>query len=85
MRPSGTVRLTGRKPANQKRSRLSRGELTPLGQSSRATLFENIATVEMAVLVEVVVKRGMDGSELLKGLHVPEFRHRALSSSKRLV
>jgi hypothetical protein len=59
--------------------------LTPLGQSSRATLFENIATVEMAVLVEVVVERGMGGGEFLQGLYVSEPRHRSFSSSERLV
>ena len=60
-------------------------KLPPLGQSSGAVLLEDVAAVEMAVLVEVVVKRGMDGSELLKGLHVPELRHRPLSSSEWLM
>ena len=60
-------------------------KLPPLGQSSGAVVLENVAAVEVAVLVEVVVKRGMDGSELLKCLHVPELRHRPLSSSKRLM
>jgi hypothetical protein len=39
----------------------------------------------VALLIEVVVKRGMDGSELLQGLYVSEFRHRPLSSPERLV
>ena len=55
-------------------------KLAPLGQGSGAVLLEDVAAVEVAILVEVVVKRGMDGSELLKGLHVPELRHRQLSS-----
>ena len=61
------------------------GKLTPFRQRSRAVLLEDVAAVEVAILVEVVVKRGMDGSELLKGLHVPELRHRTLSSPKRLM
>ncbi len=36
-------------------------------------------------MVEVVVDRGVNGGELLQGLDVPEFRHRPLSSSERLM
>ena len=59
-------------------------KLAPLGQGSGVVLFEDVAAVEVAILVEVVVKRGMetangseakglqptslDGAELLKGL-----------------
>ncbi len=42
-------------------------KLAPLGQGSGAVLLEDIAGVEVAILVEVVVKRGMDESELLEG------------------
>jgi hypothetical protein len=42
-------------------------KLAPLGQGSGAVLLEYVAAVEVAFLVEVVVKRGMDGSELLEG------------------
>jgi hypothetical protein len=59
--------------------------LTPLGQGSGAGLLEDVAAVEVTVVVEVVVDRGVNGGELLQGLQVPEFRHRALSSSKRLM
>jgi len=59
--------------------------LTPLCQSSRAVLFENVTAVEVAVLVEVVVDRGMNGGEFLQGLYVLEPRHRSFSSSERLV
>ena len=41
------------------RSRLSRGELTPLGQSSREVLFENVTAVG------VVVDRGTDGGNVI--------------------
>ena len=50
-----------------------------------AVLSEDVAAIEVTVLIEVVMERGMDRSELLKGLHVPEIRHRTLSSSERLV
>ncbi len=60
-------------------------KLTPLSQSGGSVLLEDISAVEMAVLIEVVVYRGVNGSKLLQGLDVPEFRHRALSSSKGLV
>ena len=55
MAPDGIVRLTIHELASRRRSRLSRRELTPLGQGGRAVLFEDIAAVEVAVVVEVVV------------------------------
>jgi len=33
-----------------------------------AVLLEDISAVEVAVLIEVIVDRGMDGGKLLKGL-----------------
>jgi hypothetical protein len=51
----GVVRLTIHELASRRRSRLSRRELTPLGEGGRAVLFEDIAAVEVAVVVEVVV------------------------------
>ncbi len=67
------------------KSRRSGRKLTPLSQGGRAALLEDISAVEVAVLIEVVVYRGVNGSKFLQGLDVPEFRHRALSSSKGLV
>ncbi len=52
----GIVRLTGRELADQKRSRLSRGEMTPFSKRRSAVLLEDIAAVEVAVLVEVVAQ-----------------------------
>ena len=65
--------------------RLSGRQLTPFSECGSAVQLEGIAAVEMAVLVEVIVDRGVSSGKLLQGLDVPEFRHRALSSSKRLV
>ncbi len=39
----------------------------------------------MAAEIEVIMDRNVNGGEFLQGLDVPEFRHRAFSSSKRLV
>ena len=50
MRP-GIVRLTGHELADQRRSRLSRGELTPFGKRGSAIPLEDI----VAVLIEVVM------------------------------
>ena len=41
--------------------------------------------VQMAVVVEMVVDRGVRGGELLQGLDVPEAGHRSFSSSERLM
>ena len=65
--------------------RRSGRQLTPLGQGDRTVLFEDIAAVEVTVVVEVVVDRGMGSGKLLESLHVPELRHRSFSSSERLV
>ena len=70
---------------NLQMMRISRRQLTPFGQRSGAIFFEGLAGVEMTVEIEMIVDRGMDGSELLQGLHVPKFRHRAFSSPERLV
>ena len=48
-------------------------------------LLEDISAVEVTVLVEVVVDRGMGGGKLLESFQFPEFRHRSLSSSEWLV
>ena len=81
----GIVRLTGRELADQKRSWFSHGELTPLSERGNAVLFENVAAVEVAVQVEVVMDRGMGRGKFLESFYIPEARHRPLSSSERLV
>ena len=60
-------------------------QFTPLGQGGRAALLEDVAAIEMAVLIEVIVDRGVDGGKDLEGLYVPELGHRRFSSSERLV
>ena len=51
---------------------LSGRQLTPFGQCSRAVLLENFAAVEVAVVVEMIVDRGMGGGEFLQGLNTNE-------------
>ncbi len=51
----GIVRLTELELADQRRSRLSRGELTPFNERGSAVMLEDTSAVEMAVVVEVVV------------------------------
>jgi hypothetical protein len=59
--------------------------LTPFSERGSPVLLEDIAAVEVAILVEVVVDRGMGGGEFLQGLYISELRHRSFSSSERLV
>jgi hypothetical protein len=56
-------------------------KLTPLGKRSGAVLFEAFAGNEVAFEIEVIVGRG----EFLKGLDVPEPRHRPFASAERLI
>src|SRR5665811_1007443 len=72
-------------PAKGAGLRRSGRQLTPLGQGGRTVLFEDVAAVEVAVLVEVIVDRGMGSGKLLEGFHVPEPLHRSFSSLERLV
>jgi hypothetical protein len=60
-------------------------QLTPLGQRGGAVLLEDVAAAEVAIVVKVIVDRGVDGGEFLQGLDVPEFRHCPFPSSERLV
>jgi hypothetical protein len=45
--------------------------LTPFRECSSAVLLENVAGVEVAVVVEVIVDRGMGSGKFLESLHVP--------------
>src|SRR5680860_1102586 len=72
-------------PAKDAGLRRSARQLTPLGQGGRTVLLEDIAAVEVTVLVEVIVNRSMGGGKLLEGFHVPELRHSSFSSLERLV
>ncbi len=60
-------------------------QLTPLRECGSAVLFEDVARVEVTVVVEVVVNRCMGRSKLLESFHAPELRHRSFSSSEWLV
>ncbi len=88
--------LTGRRPCRHCQTNLngptkgaglrrSGRQLTPLGQGGGTVLFEDVAVVEVAVVVEVIMDRGVDGGKFLQGLYVPEPRHRILSSPERLM
>ena len=55
MRRAGIVRVIGRELADRRSSRFSRGELTPFRECGSAVLLDDIAAVEVAVVVEVVV------------------------------
>ncbi len=60
-------------------------KLTPFGQSGGAVLLEDVAAVEVTILIEMIMDRGVGGGKLLERLHVPELCHRPLSSSERLM
>ena len=45
--------------------RRSGRQLTPLGQGGSAVLLEDVAAVEVTVLVEVIVDRGMGSGKFL--------------------
>ena len=58
---------------------------TPFGQGGGAVMFENIAAVDVALVIEKVVGRGMDGDKFLQGAGVPELSHHFLPSSEWLM
>ena len=59
--------------------------LARFGERGRAVLFEVIAAVGVAILVDVIVDEGMGGGEFLQGLYISEHRHRCFSPPERLV
>ena len=59
------LRVIERELADRRSSRLSRGELTPFRECGSTVLFEDVAAVEVAVMVEVVVIRGVGGGKFL--------------------
>jgi hypothetical protein len=63
----------------------SGGNLTPFGKGGRPVDFEVPAAVKVTFLVEMIVDRSVGRGEFLKRFRAPEFRHRALSSSERLM
>ena len=64
-------------------SEASGRQLTRLGQGGRTVLFEDVAAVEVTVVVEVVVDRGVDGGEFLQGLDVLGARNTRLAGLHR--
>src|SRR5680860_1810314 len=83
--PAGHCQTKANRPAKTHEPAVSRGELTPFCECGSAVLFEDIAAVEVAVVVEVVVDRCVHGGEFLQGPYGPEPLHRSFSSSERLV
>ena len=65
MPQSGIVRQTLSGPARGAGLRRSGRQLTPLGQGGRTVLFEDVAAVEVTVMVEVVVDRCVGGCKFL--------------------
>ncbi len=59
--------------------------MPPLGQGGGTVLSEDVAAIEVTVLIEMILDRGVDGGKLLQSPYVPEFRHCTLSSSERLM
>ena len=66
MTPGGIVRLRLDWTCRTYNERLSGCKLTPLSQRSSVGWFKNVAAVEMALVVEVVVDRDVNGGEFLR-------------------
>ncbi len=81
----GAVQPNANQSPNGKSSWLSCCKLTPFSQCGRAPLYEDIPAVEMAVLIKVVVDRGVSGCKFLQGLDIPKPGHRSFSSPERLM
>ena len=58
--------------------------LAAFGKLQHIPLFEYVAAIEMALVVEMVVDRGMDGGECLQGLDVSEPSHRPFPAFERV-
>ena len=60
-------------------------EVSPFGRTRGAVLVKSFARGQVALVVEKVVERGMDGDQFLEGAGVPELSHLFLPSSEWLV
>ena len=60
-------------------------EAAPLGESGGAVGLEILSAIEGALLIEMVMDRGVNGGELLQCSHPTKAEHRALSPSEGLV
>ncbi len=60
------------RPAKGADPRRSGRQLTPFGQGGGTVLFEDVAAIEVAVLIEMIMDRGVDGGKLLQSLYVPD-------------
>jgi hypothetical protein len=58
------------RPANGAAPRLSGRQLTPLGQGCGAVLSDDVAVIEVTVLIEMIMDRGVDGGKRLRSLYV---------------
>ncbi len=83
--PEGHCQTNLNRPAKGAAPRRSGRQLPPLGQGGGTVLSEDVAAIEVTVLIEMIMDRGVDGGKLLQSFYVPELRHRTLSSSERLM
>ena len=61
------VSLTANRSPTCGKMEISGRKLTPLGQGSRTVLLQDVAAVEVAVLIQVIMDRGVNGGKLLQG------------------
>ncbi len=69
---SGHCQTNLNRPAKGAGLRRSGRQLTPLGQSGGTVLFEDVAAIEVTVLIEMIMDRGVDGGKLLQSLRRTE-------------
>ncbi len=84
-KPRGHCQTNLNRPARGAGPRRSGRQLAPLGQGGGTVLSEDVAAIEVTVLIEMIMDRGVDGGKLLQSFYVPKLRHRTLSSSERLM
>ncbi len=68
--PKGHCQTNLNRPAKGAGPRLSGRQLTPLGQGRGTVLSEDVAAIEVTVLIEMIMDRGVDGGKLLQNLYV---------------
>ena len=62
------------------RSGLSDRQLAPFGHCGGPVLLEDVAAIEVTVVVEMIMDRSVNGGKLLKALDAPNF---AMALSRR--
>jgi hypothetical protein len=82
--PAGHCQTKSTQSAESGKLKISSRKLVPFSERGNAVLFVNVAAVEVAVVVEMIVDRGMGDGEIQERKVATEIRRRSCLGSRPL-